>query len=54
MQIELVIEGAIIRTRDGYVPITAIRRTRDGYVHVTNLRTVEASRPAYRRMIGLL
>ena len=53
-QIELVIEGARILTRDGYVPITALRRTRDGYVPVTALRTVEASWPAYRRTISLI
>ena len=41
-----------IRTRDGYVP--ARIRTRNGYVPVTDLRTVEASWPAYWRMIGLL
>ena len=62
-QIELGIEGARICTRDGYVParirtrdgyVPARIRTRNGYVPVTPLRTVEASRPAYRRTIGLL
>ena len=46
-QIELVIEGARICTRDGYVPaiirtrdgyVPARIRTRDGYVHVTSLQ----------------
>ena len=45
---------ARIRTRDGYIPVTALRRTRGGYVPITALRTVEASRPAYWRTIGLL
>ena len=43
---------ARIHTRDGYVP--ARIRTCNGYVPVTALRIVEASRPAYRRTIGLL
>ena len=64
-QRELGIEGARICTRDGYVParistcdgyvhVTALQRTCDGYLPVTSLRTVEASRPDYRRTIGLL
>ena len=62
-QIELGIEGARICTRDGYVPARICTRdgyvparicTRNGYVPVTALRTVEASRPAYWRTIGLL
>ena len=64
-QIDLGIEVARICTRDGYVParirtcdgykpVTALQRNRDGYVPVTDLRTFEASRPAYRRTIGLI
>ena len=62
-QIELGIEGTRICTCDGYVParirthdgyVPAIIRTRNGNVPVIALRTVEASRPAYRRTIGLL
>ena len=62
-QIELGMEGSRICNRDGYVP--ARIRTPDGYVptrihtcngylSVTALQTVEASRPAYWRTIGLL
>ena len=62
-QIELVIEGARICTRDGYVPerirtrdgyVPARIRTRNGYVPVTALQTVEASWPAYRHTISLI
>ena len=64
-QIQLGIEGARICTRDGYIParictrygyipVTDLQRNHDEYVPITALRTVEASRNAYRRTIGLL
>ena len=37
-----------------YVHVISLQRTCDVYVPVTALKTVEASRPAYRRTISLL